>query len=399
MIYLFLSAIFGSSVALLAWPHAVFLTPAIFIFVTLLSKKNFWVPFITLFFYHLGTTYGLIQGTTEFFPTAGLFLGILFWFGSSLIFATPYLFYKKIAGTYLNFSLLSGFRSLLAVIITSFFSTVIPPLGLIGWTSPLLGFFEIPIYATILIILSIFIIGCVDFSKKNSEFYLLFFLIISILACEKNNIEPKKYILPKSWVSINTKMGKLSELSYTKNELYLESKVFDLLKSGKKVILTPEGSSGIWYKSNAQIWKPIIKYTKIHTKVNIILGAYIPIKNGHLIDALIKIHKGKTKIYPDRIPVPFSMWHPWNNFQSFKMRIFGKPEVMHINGIKVGYLICYEQLLIWPELSLINQHIKVLLAPRSDWWCKGTDIPALQNITSKIWADFFHVSLLQAENT
>jgi apolipoprotein N-acyltransferase len=69
-----------------------------------------------------------------------------------------------------------------------------------------------------------------------------------------------------------------------------------------------------------------------------------------------------------------------------------------MDGLRVGYLICYEQLLVWPALSLFHQHVQVLLAPANDWWAEGTDIPAIQRASAKAWGSFLGVPVLFAVN-
>uniref|UniRef100_E6QCN9 Apolipoprotein N-acyltransferase n=1 Tax=mine drainage metagenome TaxID=410659 RepID=E6QCN9_9ZZZZ len=138
-------ALLGAMVGALAWPHTIWLAPLALLLLPVLNKRYWLAPFALMLGYHLATTYGLIKGTSVFFLHSGLFLGVGFWSLSSLAFALPYLAYPYIAlyfrgGGLAGGSLAGGgFGAVTATIITSAVSTILPPLGIIGWTSPWLG--------------------------------------------------------------------------------------------------------------------------------------------------------------------------------------------------------------------------------------------------------------------
>ncbi|MHB8851369.1 MAG: carbon-nitrogen hydrolase family protein, partial [Acidithiobacillus ferriphilus] len=217
---------------------------------------------------------------------------------------------------------------------------------------------------------------------------------------------------PAGWVGIDTHLGRLrSNLSYVDASMELAPKVLaDLrsmelapkvladLRSGDKVVLLPETVAGPWLPGTRAIWRPLIRWTARHPEQIVLLGADVPLAKGYL-DALVKIQDGHQTVLPDHIPVPFSMWHPWHPRDSFRMAPFSrKPETTEIDGKKVGYLICYEQLLMWPALDLYPHGIQVLLAPANDWWARGTDIPAIQRASAKAWGAFFGMPVLFAVN-
>ena len=163
-------------------------------------------------------------------------------------------------------------------------------------------------------------------------------------------------------------------------------------------MLLPETVAGPWLPGTRAIWRPLIRWTARHPEPIVLLGADMPLAKGYL-DALVKIQDGHQTVLPDHIPVPFSMWHPWRPQGSFRMAPFSrKPETTEMDGKKVGYLICYEQLLMWPALDLYPQRIQILLAPANDWWARETDIPAIQRASAKAWAAFFRVPVLFAVN-
>ncbi len=421
-----LAAIFGAAVGWLAWPHAIWLAPLALLLLPVLNKRHWLAPFALMFGYHLATTYGLIKGTSVFFLHSGLFLGIGFWSLSSLAFALPYLAYPYIAlyfrgGGLAGGSLAGGgFGAVTATIITSAVSTILPPLGIIGWTSPWLGAVAAGPTGILLTILGIFALGCWEQKNQDIPVRLLMAGIVVfnvwLLGFAFPDLAERVPALddmmgrplptaPAGWVGINTHLGRLrSNLSYIDASMELAPKVLADLRSGDKVVLLPETVAGPWLPGTRAIWRPVICWTARHPEQIVLLGADVPHgrtlrpAKGYL-DALVKIQDGRQTVLPDHIPVPFSMWHPWRPQGSFRMAPFSrKPETTEIDGKKAGYLICYEQLLMWPALDLYPHGIQVLLAPANDWWARGTDIPAIQRASAKAWAAFFGVPVLFAVN-
>lgn len=386
--------LFGALIGFLAWPHCIALAPLALVSLPLWNRRHWLAPAASMLGYHLATTWGLIHGTVDFFPHAGVALGLAFWVFSSLVFALPYVLYRW------SFCRLSGkswwSRFLAGVIVTTLLSsvsTVLPPLGLIGWTSPWIGAIASGWWVIFLVILTI---GLASVPFVYPELFLSGALVGSAFFIF--TFTPGQMPPPPGWAGVNTRFGELSGLSYVQASMRLEPRVLHALSHGDRVVLTPESIAGPWLPGTKAIWQPVLRYTAAHKGKVALIGADIPLRDGGYEDALVQMQDGRETILPDRIPVPFSMWHPWQMRDSFPMRVFGKPEVGTVDGLRVGYLICYEQLLVWLAISLFQQHIQVLLAPANDWWAEGTDIPAIQRASAKAWGHFLGVPVLFAVN-
>jgi len=382
----------GTLIGLIAWPHAIWLAPAVFLVLPLFRTAA--APFLALLGYHLATTYGLIHGTAVFFPHAGLPLGLAFWVFSSLAFALPYWLYKPICN---RLSERPALAALLATLSTSVLSTVLPPLGLIGWTSPWIGAINEGWLGLVWVLLSIPLIAYLATKDNDAPIPPLVMLpaLLMVLPFIGAFTLPRLYS-PAGWTAINTHGGHLTAVSSIEESEHLVRKVLSALHHDR-VVLLPETIAGYFGPGTKAVWQPVIQYTKDHPDKTVLLGAAVP-HGITLSDALVEIHQGHLRYLPDRIPVPFSMWHPWHPNGSFAMRTFGKPEIATIAGVRAGYLICYEQLLIWPALSLIDQHLQILLAPANDWWAQGTDIPAIQRASVEAWGHLLGVPFLAAVN-
>jgi apolipoprotein N-acyltransferase len=71
---------------------------------------------------------------------------------------------------------------------------------------------------------------------------------------------------------------------------------------------------------------------------------------------------------------------------------------LEIQDKKLGILVCYEQFLTWPFLSLMSQKPDVIVAPSNLWWCKDTSLPGIQAATARLWARLFRIAPATAVN-
>jgi hypothetical protein len=392
-------ALLGAIIGFLAWPHAIWLAPVALLLLSVVNRSHWLGPFLLMLGYHLATTWGLIRGTAVFFPHAGTALGLAFWSLSSLAFALPYLAYPYLVLYFRG----GGFGAVVATLVTSSVSTILPPLGIVGWTSPWIG--ALP-FGWVGIVLILWMIFWVNQYREDDAlarlgvaigFWVLFALSVwSGIFPSTLRTLPRP---PAGWVGIDTRLGHLSStVSYVEASMDLVPKVLADLRAGDKLVLLPETVAGPWLPGTRAVWRPVIRWTRRHPGQTVLLGAAVPHGSGYL-DALVQIADGRQTILPDHIPVPFSMWHPWRRHGNFRMAPFSrKPESTEIDHRKAGYLICYEQLLMWPALDLYPQGIQILLAPANDWWARGTDIPAIQRASARAWAAFFGVPVIFAVN-
>ena len=161
------------------------------------------------------------------------------------------------------------------------------------------------------------------------------------------------------------------------------------------VLLLPELVAGDW-ETNAPWWRTVDQALAREGKTALV-GAAVQGEGGRSMNVLVAIgaHGGARLV--DRMPVPGSMWRPWasDGFDSF----MAGSGVTQLGGQRVGHLICYEQLLMWPPLVTMANRPDVLVAPSNGWWARGTSIGAIQQKVVRAWARLFDVPLVEAVNT
>lgn len=97
-----------------------------------------------------------------------------------------------------------------------------------------------------------------------------------------------------------------------------------------------------------------------------------------------------------RIPVPFGMWKPWVA-ESFNMDVFG-PGSTNLAGLKLGHLICFEEVLTLTNFMTFIDQPDIVVSSANDWWARETSIPAVQEQTVGAWGRLFGSLVVRAVN-
>jgi apolipoprotein N-acyltransferase len=132
-----------------------------------------------------------------------------------------------------------------------------------------------------------------------------------------------------------------------------------------------------------------------------VAGGEIPSIGGLMYDnTMISFEsEGKYQVAKQRFPVPFSMYRPFGETgANAYLSSVGEVSIMEIQSRKLGFLVCYEQFLTWPFLSLISRKPDVIIAPSNLWWCRDTSLPGIRMAALRLWVALFGNSLISAAN-
>jgi hypothetical protein len=333
--------------------------------------------------YFLAASRGLPAGVAEFFA-ADLWVGFCFWFAAASSFVavhatlwTPHSGWVK-AVRYFMILLL----------------TALPPIGITGWAHPLTA-------AGILfpgwgwwglLALTAGLIGLVTRIGPAIAIVLSGLWLWS--AASGTN-----QILPKGWRGVDLKLGaSLGRDRSLQRQRDLIGIVRTEAASGDTVVVLPESALGFWTPTLDRLWREELRGSDL----TVIAGAAVVDPDGYdnvmvAIDA-----SGGRVLYHERMPVPVSMWRPWDRWTgeagSARASFFANP-VVEIAGRRIAPLICYEQLVLWPILhSLINRPDAIVLIGNG-WWTADGNIVATQRASAKAWSDLFGIALVISFNT
>jgi apolipoprotein N-acyltransferase len=344
--------------------------------------------YATLFFYYMGASWPLIPGARTFFGARGNILeGILTCLSASALLAIP-------AGLVFT----KNRRMRPSAITAIFLLTALPPLGIIGWASPLLS-------AGVLFPGTAWfgVIGTIALLPLFGRFPVQTATTVALVALTANGLY-RAPSPPVGWQAINTQFGGAGQGDPDFLSEFISSDQIQrtITQSNAQVLVFPEHVVTQWTEATEAFWhESLDKLAARHA--TLIIGAGLPRKQRSVAttgyayyNTVIARGKDTTTVYYQRIPVPIAMWKPLST-DGVPLNLF-RPGTIIVENQRAAILICYEEFLVWPFLSSAAENPTILITAANDYWAKGTPIPQIQEASAATWARLFRLPVLSAVN-
>jgi hypothetical protein len=379
-----------------------------------------WAASCSALLYYACAIWPVIPGARNFFgPRVSLLTAVVFWSIATAALSCPWAALWSPKRTQMLW------RIPIALIIAS-----VPPLGVIGWASPLTAAgFLFPATAWI------GLLACTGCASALGIFPRVCAACAILLATLANAIHPHNVAAPPGWKAVNTAFGGVAHsttlIPDTEYQI-AETIQHKALWGDASVIIFPETVVPYWTDATDQFWQPALDALRSERKT-ILVGALVPrpgrsqamvqridfsaeiaaLESGVLPSRLGVQRKQRTpaggsyfnavlvrgadlNTFRQRIPVPIAMWNPFSGYGA-PMNVLG-PGVLPVRGERAAILICYEELLVWPVLSSMAQRPTIMVAIANDYWANGTTIPRFQLSAVSAWSRLFAVPYLSAVN-
>lgn len=334
------------------------------------------------FAYYASAIWLVIPAAKTFFgPKPGLLDGLAIWLCGAALLTIPYaLLWTANRRTI-------ALRSILAVIMS-----VPPPLGIIGVANPITAAgFLFPgtawfgLAGTVAAIAAL----CVRPAAAAAT--------IVAIAFSCNLVYPGDPKPPADWEAVNTNFGGLGLNGISADAEFRAAEFIQrrALASKARVIVFPETAVPRWTEATDVLWQPTLDALASSGKT-ILMGTTFDIPGQAGYENGITIRGAQTGMFLQHIPVPVGMWNPFGR-SSVPLNLLG-PSLTTIGHRRVAILICYEQFLTWPILTVALNRPDQLIGIANDYWAEQTQIPGLQQIVLGSWARLFAVTAMFANN-
>ncbi len=277
--------------------------------------------------------------------------------------------------------------------ILGFVASVMPPLGLIGWASPLSASGVLfPGTALFGLLGTGLLAGALAASARR-----LLVAAVAIVATLIANFAYEAPAEPLGWAAVDTSFANRRRLDATLDFLNGEVIQRAALRSAATVAVFPEAVVSRWNQATEAFWEPTLARLA-HVGKTMVFGANVPVhRTQEFRNTAVIIGAAGDHVFEQRVPVPLAMWKPFGPKSGVPLRLTG-PGAIEIAGERVAFLICYEQLLVWPFLHSAAERPTLIVGMANHYWVRNTSIPAAQRASMKAWARLFALPLLMAEN-
>lgn len=295
---------------------------------------------------------------------------------------------------------LTPWRAILSTA-TALLVTTLPPLGILGWLSPLLlageafpgtGWIGLGLTFAILVLLA----GCARHQQWRAT--VLLSIVVGAISLVVNWWYSPHPQVPEGWTGVDTAMGdypKDRTAAYHHHQALLES-VEAKLNTGAKVIVLPEGIVGLW-RAGSQFWWRDIDQMARERNATVVLGADLPADGERYFNGAVLLGLGATAgALHGRVPMPIGVWRPGQD-------VGGVPDLLgrgttRLHGIQVAYSICYEDFLVYPMLLSSLDKPRAIISLANNWFAADLDAVWIQRRSIENQARLFGVPLVRAVN-
>ena len=370
--------------------------------------------------YYAGAVWPVIPAVRNFLgPSAGLVEGMGLWAVAILLLASPWLWLWA-----------ANSRKLLWHTPVGILLTVVPPLGLIGWASPLTAAGYLFPGTRWLGVALVSALPAVLVRLPRSGAALVLAILMLTHAIYAGDPVP-----PKDWEAINTNFGGVAhgETNFLRDYQIAQQIQARALASQSRVIVFPESVVANWTGATEMFWGQTLAALRANGKT-VLVGGTLPVApRGRLVSSrcpqfnfagelavlrspvatlprsrpasepertqyrnAIIIRGMQSSLFLQRIPVPIGMWRPLSG-TGVPLNLSGTT-VVSIANQKAAILICYEQLLTWPALTSMLYHPTILIAVANDYWVKETPIPRYDSSAVRAWARLLAIPTVSAVN-
>jgi hypothetical protein len=346
--------------------------------------------------YYLTASRGLPPAAAVFFgEETSLITGLLMWLAAAGINSAPWI---ALWAPFTNRPARSIFIRTTAILAIG----VLPPVALIGWTSPLLasatlfpglGIMAFPLGGVAILIL-IYLV-----STNQTRALVLAVPAVAALAIYSNTVPLQP--TPTGWESINLSAGPYpitTKEKFERNKILLFRSI-ESIDRGAQVIVFPEQIAGWWGDhSTKSMLSEAIRIQPKTSDVTIIFGASVGIQDTPATtNSMIFMSKKGLGKLDARQSVPIALWKPWSDAST--PSDWTRTGVVTIGGIKTLFSVCYEDYI--PILSVISflvEDPKLIVSVRNAWWVGDTNLLDIQDQHIAAIAKIYGVPLMRSVN-
>lgn len=330
-------------------------------------------------------------GYGELSRVAAWGLGVALWLAQAVVLAAPWGGLHASSASTRSLA----WRAVLATLLVT-----APPLGLIGWVSPLYAASALyPGWGGWGVALGLGALSAAAAAARWPRVAWLALPLALAIAAVVANVLYASPPTPTGWQAVNLRLGRFDQTTFpsidARNQAVIEATA-SALAGGARVVILPEEIVGLWRPAVAYWWRPIIDRARAHGQT-ILVGADVVTRSRPLryTDSVLAVGAQSGRL-ESRMPMPAGLWRPWAAV-SAQLGGLDQPDLI-VAGQRIAFSICFEDMLWWPHWRLLVDRPDVLVSVDNAWFDGNLAVARIQAQSIASVARVAGVALLQAVN-
>ncbi|WP_273120520.1 hypothetical protein [Ferrovum myxofaciens] len=321
--------------------------------------------------YYLVGCWPIVGAVTGYWGSEHWGIGVVVWLVASMVLSVPWVLASGPVG------------ALMAILITA-----LPPIGVIGWLSPLNAagvLFPGTTWLGLLLLLGaipvIYTPGCL---RKYGA-------LVLVLGSIGFNLSYREVLPPHSWVGVQTAIRPSNNnilKGIANNQGVIEAGL--RAGAGAKVVVFPEAILDNWYPGTQYQLSSAIPKGQIW-----LIGAESQKNRSDAVMLAKHSHSNPEPVAKAAGLLLGGDWIPWGKDS---LRPAWVQSVFIVEGKRVWASLCVEQVQPWAWLEAMAQRPDIVLAMSNDWWAYSSTAPGIQMASTRAWARLMDIPLVMAVN-
>ena len=276
-------------------------------------------------------------------------------------------------------------------------ATALPPLGVIGWLSPLnaagmlfpgMGWIGLVLAVGTMLAMHSVLTGhgrpgvFADISRSM--------LLLAVIVAIGANVYASPASAPPGWVGVQTHI--LPSKGNVLRAIQNDQSIIDAgLAQGKeaKVVIFPEAALENWLPGTRQQFAEAVPPGQVW-----LIGA-----QAGRSDALVAVTHDRATAMPLAKAAGLLLGGDWQPWRRDTLRPAWVQRVFTLGGTRVWAALCVEQVQPWTWLEALWLRPEVILAMSNAWWApRGNAAPGIQEASTKAWARLMGAPIVWAAN-
>ncbi|SFT84371.1 hypothetical protein SAMN05192563_1004329 [Paraburkholderia aspalathi] len=292
-------------------------------------------------------------------PTA-LALGVVLWVLQAIVLASPWVLLKPGRSLY--------DRSPVWRVVVATLVVTVPPVGIIGWLSPLhVASMLYPGWRWVGMGLGMAALCAAAMPRAWPWTRVTWTALVCLSVCA--HWQFVSAAPPAGWIAVDTALGRFDQSSYTplyERNVRLQAIARRAFAAGNIVVILPEEIAGLWRTSTALWWRADIQRMRA-TGQTLVIGMDVAVKTVpfRYTDTAIITGAGHGRVN-SRQPVPLALWRPGGATSAVPGSLAQPYPV--IAGKRAAISLCYEDLLWWPHWRTLVEKPDVVISQSNGWF-------------------------------
>ncbi|OZA30479.1 MAG: hypothetical protein B7X93_03030 [Hydrogenophilales bacterium 17-61-9] len=267
------------------------------------------------------------------------------------------------------------------------------PIGMMNPIVAAMAFFPGMSWAGLLLSIALLTLPSIT-NKKLFALSLVAALTVGAALGLRNGLQ----LPPETAWAVETREGAHPKLAveWFARQARMTARVKDGVEQGARLVVTPEGAVDSWDAWSEFVWKDAAALAEDH-RAMILVGVYRH-EAGNRIwqDGLMDPVTGE--FYGAAVPMPISMWKPWNEKEHYPFDFTQIARTIKTPVGEAAYLICFEELLVWPLVArMVTGEPEFLISASNQWFTNASTAEA-QERSVKLQARMWGLPLLRSVN-